>query len=78
MINLFTSYGFGYGDKGPNEEGRRALAAFLLKVPGLVKDGKLKNIPVKKFDGGLDKVVSDGFDYIAKGKVSAEKIVYEV
>ena len=78
MINLFTSYGHGYGDQPPNEQGRRALGAFLQKVPGLIQAGKLKNIPVKKFDGGLDKVVSDGFDYIAKGKVSAEKIVYEL
>ena len=78
VVNRFTSYVFGYGDKGPDEEDKRTLAAFLLKVPGLVKAGKLKNIPVKKFDSGLDKVASDGFDYIAKGKVSAEKIVYEV
>jgi len=78
MINLFTSYGYGYGPTGPDEQARSALAAFLLKVPGLIKAGKLKNIPVKKFYGGLDKVVSDGFDYIAQGKVSAEKIVYEL
>ena len=63
---------------GPDEEARRALSAFLQKVPGLVKDGKLKHIPVKKSDGGLEKVVSDGFDYIGSGKVSAEKVVYTV
>jgi len=78
MINMFTTYGFGYGPLGPDEDARRALSAFLQKVPGLVGDGKLKHIPVKKFDGGLDKVVSDGFDYIAKGKVSAEKLVFTV
>jgi len=78
MINIFTSYGFGYAALGPDENARRALSAFLQRVPGLVRDGKLKHIPVNKFDGGLEKVVSDGFDYIAKGKVSAEKIVFGV
>ena len=78
MINIFTSYGTGYGAKGADEDARRVLSAFLQKVPGLIRDGKLKHIPVKKFDGGLDKVVSDGFEYIASGKVSAEKIVYAV
>ena len=78
MINIFTSYGFGYAALGPDEDARRALSAFLQRVPGLIRDGKLKHIPVNKFDGGLEKVVSDGFDYIAKGKVSAEKIVFGV
>jgi len=78
VINIFTSYGFGYAGIGPDDNARGVLSAFLQKVPGLVRDGKLKHIPVKKFDGGLEKVVSDGFDYIAKGKVSAEKIVYAV
>ena len=77
-INMFTSYGFGFGPLGPDEDARHALSAFLQRVPGLVRDGKLKHIPVKKFDGGLGKVVSDGFEYIAQGKVSAEKIVFTV
>ncbi|KAF9650154.1 GroES-like protein [Thelephora ganbajun] len=78
MITIFTSYGFGFGGKDADEYARRALSAFLQKVPGLVKDKKLKHIPVKEFDGGLEKVVSDGFEYITKGKVSAEKIVFTV
>ena len=78
MINIFTSYGFGYATIDADDDARRVLSAFLQKVPGLITDGKLKHIPVKKFDGGLDKVVSDGFDYIAKGRVSAEKIVFTV
>ena len=78
VINMFPSYGFGFGPLEPDEEARRALSAFLQRVPGLVRDGKLKHIPVKKFDGGLGKVVSDGFDYIAQGKVSAEKIAFAV
>lgn len=78
MINVLTSYGFGFGGREPDEDSRRALSAFLQKVPVLIKDGKLKHIPVKKLDGGLEKVVSDGFEYIASGKVSAEKIVFTV
>ena len=78
MINIFTSYGFGFAALGPDEDARRFLSAFLQRAPGLIRDGKLKHIPVNKFDGGLEKVVSDGFDYIAKGKVSAEKIVFGV
>ena len=78
VISMFTTYGYDFRAKKADEDARRALAGFLQEVPGLVKDGKLKHIPVNKFDGGLEKVVSDGFDYIAKGKVSAEKIVYAV
>lgn len=78
VVNIFTSYGVDYGPKTADENARRVLSGFLQKVPGLVRDGKLKHIPVKKFDGGLEKVVSDGFDYIAKGQVSAEKIVFVV
>jgi hypothetical protein len=75
---MLNTYGVSFGGQGPDEESKRALAAFLQIVPGLIQDGKLKHIPVKKFDGGLERVVSDGFDYIAKGKVSAEKIVFGV
>jgi len=78
VVTIFTSYGFSYIGIAANDEARRALSAFLQKLPGLVKDGKLKHIPVKNFDGGLEKVVSDGFEYIATGKVSAEKIVFGV
>ena len=78
MINIFCSYGFGYAGIDPDDNARRVLSAFLQEVPELIKDGKLKYIPVKKFDGGLEKVVSDGFEYIASGKVSAEKIVFTV
>lgn len=62
-----------------DDDARRALSQFLQKVvPGLIKEGKLKHIPLKEFDGGLDKVVSDGFEYIKSGKVSAQKVVFTV
>ena len=75
---MFTSYGTDYAGHPADDNARRALSAFLQEVPGLVKDGKVKHIPVKKCDGGLDKVVSDGYEYIASGKVSAEKLVFVV
>ncbi|KAF9785212.1 GroES-like protein [Thelephora terrestris] len=61
MIDIFCSYGFGHVGLGPDDDARGVLSAFLQKVPELVQDGKLKCIPGKKFDGGLEKVVSDGF-----------------
>lgn len=84
VMNILCSYGhgwdldLGWGIVGPDDDSRNLLAAFLQKVPELFKDGKLKHIPVNKFGGGLEKVVSDGFEYVASGKVSAEKVVYTI
>jgi hypothetical protein len=50
---MFTTYGLGFSGLGPEEVTRRALSAFLQKAPGLTGGGKLKHIPVKKFDGGF-------------------------
>ena len=61
---------------GLNDDDRRELSAFLQKVPGFVKEGKLKPVPTKRFEGGLEKVCSDGYKYLAEGKVSAEKVVF--
>jgi len=73
---IFTAYGFEYGSYGLNDDDRRELSAFLQKVPDLIKDGKLRPTPIKKFEGGLEKVVSDGYKYLAEGKVSAERVVF--
>lgn len=78
VVTIFTSYGVDYGVKAADEDSRSALSAFLQRVPGLIIEGRLKHIPVKLFDGGLDMVTGDGFDYIAKGQVSAEKVVFAV
>ena len=59
-----------------NNDDRRELAGFLRKVPGVVKEGKVKPAPVKKLEGGLEKVFSDGYKYLADGKVSAERVVF--
>jgi hypothetical protein len=47
------------------------------KFSGLVKEGKLKPMPVKLREGGLDGI-NDGLDYMVAGKVSAEKLVYRI
>ena len=78
MVTIFISYGVDYGVKAADEDSRSALSAFLQRVPGLIIEGRLKHIPVKLFDGGLDMVTGDGFDYITKGQVSAEKVVFAV
>ena len=58
-------------------EDRTHMAAFLKKVPDLVKSGAVKPNPVKLWDGGLD-AVNDGLQYMRDGKNSGEKIVYRL
>ena len=53
------------------------MAAFLTKLPQLVKDGLVKPLPIKFWERGLT-AVPDGLQYMREGKVSAEKIVYRV
>ncbi|RPD66616.1 GroES-like protein [Lentinus tigrinus ALCF2SS1-7] len=60
-----------------SEEDRAHMVQFLKKVPGLVKEGSLKPLPVKLWEGGLS-AVPDGLQYMREGKVTAEKIVYRV
>ena len=73
---IFSAYGFEFKPFDLNDDDRRELSAFLQKVPDLVKDGKLKPTPIKKLDGGLEKVYSVGYKYLADGKVSAERVVF--
>lgn len=56
---------------------RAHMVQFLKKVPGLVKEGLVKPLPVKLWEGGLS-AIPDGLQYMREGKVSAEKIVYRV
>ena len=58
-------------------EDRAKLVEFLKKVPGLVKEGKIKPLPIKFWEGGLDSIPA-GLQYMREGKVSAEKIVYRI
>ena len=73
---IFSAYGFEFKPFGLNDDDRRELSEFLQNVPSLVKDRKFKTVPVKKFEGGLEKVCSDGYKYLADGRVSGEKVVF--
>ena len=73
---IFSAYGFEFKPFGLDDDNRRELSEFLQNVPSLVKGGKIRTVPVKKFQGGLEKVYSDGYKYLADGKVSAEKVVF--
>ena len=53
------------------------MAAFLAKLPQLVKFGLAKPLPIEMWEGGFA-AVPDGLQYMREGKVSAEKIVYRV
>ena len=53
------------------------MAAFLAKLTQLVKDGLVKPLPIRLWEGGFA-AVPDGLQYMREGKVSAEKIVYQV
>jgi NADPH:quinone reductase-like Zn-dependent oxidoreductase len=57
-------------DKAFAEEWFKVLTNFL-------KDGKIKESPLKKLPGGLDGV-NDGFEYMSSGKVSGQKLVFAV
>ena len=64
---IFSAYGIDFRGFCLDDDDRRELSVFLRKVPGLVKDGKLKPIPVKKFGGGLGKVYMTGVSIWQKG-----------
>jgi Zn-dependent alcohol dehydrogenase len=53
------------------------MASWIPKLEELVSAGKIKPNPVKLWPGGLE-AVNEGFQYMREGKVSAEKIVYNV
>ncbi len=58
-------------------EDKEHMVQFLKKVPQLVKEGKIKPLPVKLWEGGLA-AIPEGFKYMKEGQVSAVKIVYRV
>ena len=73
-----TAYGVNTDYVKTNDEERALLSAFLQNtVPGLVKAKKLQPIPIKLWDGGLDKV-DEGLTYLQSGKASAEKVVFNL
>ncbi|CAE6477090.1 unnamed protein product [Rhizoctonia solani] len=58
-------------------EDKARMAAWMPKLEELVTNGQIKPNPVKLWPGGLE-AVNEGFQYMREGKVSAEKIVYNV
>ncbi|RPD66571.1 GroES-like protein [Lentinus tigrinus ALCF2SS1-7] len=76
--SLGRAYTYATGQHSPAvPEDRVHMAQFLKKVPQIVKDGKIKPLPVKLWEGGLA-AIPDGFQFMKEGKVSAEKLVYRV
>ncbi|CDO68641.1 hypothetical protein BN946_scf184996.g72 [Trametes cinnabarina] len=75
---LGREFSFGPGaDHLVRPEDRAHMVQFLKKVPGLVKQGLIKPLPIKLWEGGLSSI-PDGLQYMREGKVHAEKIVYRV
>lgn len=79
---LYTVGGraFDYGARGSypaSPEDRAHMAAFIKKLPQMVKDGSVVPPKIKLWEGGLDAML-DGFEYMREGKVSGEKIVYRL
>ncbi|KZT68234.1 GroES-like protein [Daedalea quercina L-15889] len=58
-------------------EDRAHMAAFLRKLPELVREGKIVPNKTVLWEGGLQ-AVPDGLQYMREGKVSGEKIVYRL
>ncbi|OCH84775.1 GroES-like protein [Obba rivulosa] len=78
---IYTSLGRAFDLRGSHypvsPEDRAHMAAFLRKVPALVKEGKIRPNRIKLWRGGLT-AIPDGLQHMREGKVSAEKIVYRV
>ncbi|RPD66608.1 GroES-like protein [Lentinus tigrinus ALCF2SS1-7] len=80
MLNSVYGYAYSIGSTQlpavPQDKAH--MAAFLKKLPQLVRDGAIKpKLPIKLWEGGLE-AVQDGLQYMREGRVSAEKIVYRV
>ncbi|KAF8709703.1 NADPH quinone reductase, partial [Rhizoctonia solani] len=58
-------------------EDRAHMASWMPKLEELAAKGQIKPNPVRLWPGGLE-AVNEGFQYMREGKVSAEKIVYNV
>ena len=72
---IYTAYGIREGNAVLDDEERENLSRFIYdKLPGLVKEGKIKPNVITKWEGGLEKV-PDAIDHLAEGKVTGEKIV---
>ncbi|CAE6502805.1 unnamed protein product [Rhizoctonia solani] len=66
-----------FGNFPASPHDRQHMASWMPKIEELIASGNVKPNPVKLWPGGLASV-NDGFQYMRDGKVSAEKIVYNV
>ncbi|KAI0371635.1 GroES-like protein [Pilatotrama ljubarskyi] len=73
---IYSALGRAYWET-PDPADRAHMVKFLKKVPALVKQGAIKPLPIKFWEGGID-AITDGLQYLREGKVSGEKIVYRV
>lgn len=53
------------------------MVSWIPKIEALVDAGGIKPNPVKLWAGGLE-AVAEGLQYMRDGKVSGEKIVYNI
>ncbi|CAE6502755.1 unnamed protein product [Rhizoctonia solani] len=74
---IYTSLGRAFGNFPASPHDREHMASWIPKIEELVASSKVKPNPVKLWPGGLASV-NDGFQYMRDGKVSAEKILYNV
>ncbi|KIJ34212.1 hypothetical protein M422DRAFT_263703 [Sphaerobolus stellatus SS14] len=77
---VYSSLGreFSFGEVFPvTKEDKDHMAAFLTKVPELVKTGAIKPNRVKLRKRALDRI-EGGLAYIKEGKFNAEKLVYKI
>lgn len=49
----------------------------LYKLPKLIEEGKLTPPKIKAWENGLDDI-NEGIEYMATGKVNAEKLVFKL
>lgn len=75
---IYTAFGVQDEYTTSDDDERKSLSAFIYnKLPGLVKEGKIKPNVITEWEGGLEKV-PDAIEYLATGKVSGEKIVSRI
>jgi hypothetical protein len=81
MVNVFDAYDAEYeifGQKSPgSKETKRIVGAWAEKVQGMLEKGEIKALRVKKMVGGLE-AVGGNMGMFEEGKVSGEKVVYQV
>ncbi|KAH8099834.1 GroES-like protein [Cristinia sonorae] len=74
---VYTTHGRALGPVPAQPQDKALMVHFLKKFPELVKSGALKPNPTKLINGGLAGI-PEGFEYMLSGKVSGEKVVYEL